>query len=134
MPNPLLPVGDRPLLEVGSSEAARRCVLAGLGLGFLSRHAVAEDLARGTLVRVDLAGTPVRRRFHAARLRRVTPPAAALPRRVARPIRPRRHCRFSDVRMLEQCGLDFPVAYHHDVRQKPVAAPGDGLYEPRILG
>jgi DNA-binding transcriptional LysR family regulator len=68
----------RPLLEVGSTEAARRCVLAGLGLGFLSRHAVADDLARGTLVSVELAGTPVRRRFHAARLRRVTPPAAAV--------------------------------------------------------
>jgi DNA-binding transcriptional LysR family regulator len=58
-----------PPIQVGSSEAARRCVLQGLGLSFLSRRSVAEDVAAGRLAVVALPGTPVRRRFYAARLR-----------------------------------------------------------------
>lgn len=48
-------------LELGSNEAVKRAVASGLGLGCLSRHAVAEKLAQGNLV--ELSGTlpPMRR-------------------------------------------------------------------------
>ncbi|MGE0313851.1 MAG: LysR family transcriptional regulator [Lautropia sp.] len=39
-------------LELGSTEAIKRVVAQGAGLGFLSRHAVAQALAEGTLVEV----------------------------------------------------------------------------------
>lgn len=74
----LLPhLGERPAaLRVGSSEAAKRCVQHGLGLAFLSRHAVASELAAGLFQRIELPGTPVRRTFYSARARAVTPSAA----------------------------------------------------------
>lgn len=58
-----------PTVRVGSSSAARQCLLHGLGLSFISRLAVHEDLALGRLVALPLPGTPVTRRFYAARLR-----------------------------------------------------------------
>ena len=42
----------RPELELGSNEAVKRVVAAGVGIGCLSRHAVAEALAGGWLVEV----------------------------------------------------------------------------------
>lgn len=48
---------------VGSTEAAKRCVAAGLGLSFLSRVAVADELRAGRMEIVPLPGTPVSRRF-----------------------------------------------------------------------
>lgn len=65
-------------LRVGSSEAAKRCVQHGLGLSFLSRQAVASELAAGHFVIVELPGTPARRTFYAVRKRSVTPSAALL--------------------------------------------------------
>jgi DNA-binding transcriptional LysR family regulator len=62
---------------VGSTEAAKRCVLAGMGLSFLSRHAVADELAAGRLELVPLPGTPVRRRFWVVSLRDRSPSSAA---------------------------------------------------------
>jgi len=64
-------------LRVGSTEAAKRCVQHGMGLAFLSRQAVASELAAGLFMVVALAGTPVRRTFYWARHRSVTPSAAA---------------------------------------------------------
>ena len=63
-------------LQVGSSEAARRCVLQGIGMALLSRHAVSADVEAGRLVVVAAPGLPVRRSFHAVRLRTVTSSAA----------------------------------------------------------
>lgn len=63
-------------LRVGSTEAAKRCVQHGMGLAFLSRQAVASELAAGLFTVVELAGTPVRRTFYWARHRAVTPSAA----------------------------------------------------------
>jgi len=60
-------------LRVGSTEAAKRCVQHGMGLSFLSRQAVASELAAGLFTVVELAGTPVRRTFYWARKRSVTP-------------------------------------------------------------
>lgn len=48
-----------PQMTIASNEAIRGCVVAGLGLAVLSRHAVAEDL--GTrLVELDVVGFPLR--------------------------------------------------------------------------
>jgi DNA-binding transcriptional LysR family regulator len=66
----------RPVVEVGSSEALKRCALAGVGLAFVSRLAVADELAAGRLTQVPLAGTPIPRRFWAVTLAAVPQPAA----------------------------------------------------------
>lgn len=69
------PSGAR--IVVGSTEAAKRCAAVGLGLAFVSRHAVRDELAAGRLREVALAGLPVARRFWLATLRRTTLSAAA---------------------------------------------------------
>jgi len=61
----------------GSTEAVKRYALEGLGLAFISRHAVVDELKSGKLEEVALPGTPVKRSFYLARLRSRTPPAAA---------------------------------------------------------
>jgi len=71
-------LGERSAaLRVGSSEAAKRCVQHGLGLAFLSRQAVATELAAGLFQVVELPGTPVRRTFYVVRNRAVSPSPAA---------------------------------------------------------
>ncbi|MCB9764361.1 MAG: LysR family transcriptional regulator [Alphaproteobacteria bacterium] len=64
---------DGPWVEVGSTDAARRCVLAGLGFAMISEWAVRDDLDAGRLRVFPLEGTPVPRSFYLARLRGVTP-------------------------------------------------------------
>src|SRR6266571_5636222 len=55
--------------ELGSSEAIKRAAREGLGVAFLSRYAVAEEVERGDLESFRLAGrTPLRRHFSVARL------------------------------------------------------------------
>jgi molybdate transport repressor ModE-like protein len=55
--------------ELGSSEAIKRAAREGLGLAFLSRYAVAEEVERGDLESFRLAGRPpLRRHFSVARL------------------------------------------------------------------
>lgn len=56
-------------LELGSNEAVKRCVASGLGLGCLSRHAVAESLAAGALVEVRTPFAPMRRSLSIVRHR-----------------------------------------------------------------
>lgn len=68
---------ERPTVEVGSTEAGRRCALAGLGWVFVSRLAVEDDLEAGRLVLIDDPHLPVRRSFHLAQLRGATPSPAA---------------------------------------------------------
>jgi DNA-binding transcriptional LysR family regulator len=71
-------LGERgAALRVGSSESAKRCVQHGLGLAFLSRQAVATELAAGLFHLVELPGTPVRRTFYVVRNRAVSPSPAA---------------------------------------------------------
>lgn len=69
-----------PVVEVGSTEAAKRCALAGLGLAFVSRRAVESELATGLLHVHPLPGLPAARTFLLATARGVTlsPGAAAL--------------------------------------------------------
>src|SRR3989454_4207585 len=55
--------------ELGSSEAIKRAAREGLGLAFLSRYAVAEEVERGDLESFRLAGrAPLLRHFSVARL------------------------------------------------------------------
>ena len=68
--------GPAPIF-IGGSEATKRCVRHGLGLAFVSRRAVEEELADRRVTLVAVPGLPVRRRFYAVRLRRLTLPAAA---------------------------------------------------------
>jgi molybdate transport repressor ModE-like protein len=65
--------------ELGSSEAIKRAAREGLGLAFLSRYAVAEEVERGDLESFRLAGRPpLVRNFSVARLagRRPSPAEA----------------------------------------------------------
>jgi molybdate transport repressor ModE-like protein len=55
--------------ELGASEAIKRAAREGLGFAFLSRYAVAEEVARGELASFRLAGRPpIVRRLSTARL------------------------------------------------------------------
>jgi molybdate transport repressor ModE-like protein len=55
--------------ELGSSEAIKRAAREGLGVAFLSRYAVAEEVERGDLESFRLAGRPsLTRSFSVARL------------------------------------------------------------------
>ena len=74
-------IADRVLSELGatparvweldSSEAIKRAAREGLGIAFLSRYAVAEEIERGELASFRLAGKPkIERRLYIARLAR----------------------------------------------------------------
>jgi DNA-binding transcriptional LysR family regulator len=54
---------------VGSTTAAKQCVLEGAGLALLSRRAVEQELKTGVLAVLQVPGFPLRRRFHLARAR-----------------------------------------------------------------
>jgi len=61
--------------EMGSSDAIRQGIKAGLGLSILSNLALAEDLKNGALARIPLAGVPMTRPFYLVQRknRRLTP-------------------------------------------------------------
>jgi len=48
-------------LEVSSAEAQRECVVAGLGIALLTRHALSRELAVGALVELPVAELPLYR-------------------------------------------------------------------------
>ena len=50
--------------EMGSSEAVKEAVLAGLGVSVLSVHAIERELAQGLLAAVALQDCPIDRRFY----------------------------------------------------------------------
>jgi molybdate transport repressor ModE-like protein len=57
--------------ELDSSEAIKRAAREGLGIAFLSRYAVAEEIERGELASFRLKGQPkIERRLYVARLAR----------------------------------------------------------------
>jgi molybdate transport repressor ModE-like protein len=57
--------------ELDSSEAIKRAAREGLGIAFLSRYAVAEELERGELASFRVRGAPkIERRLYVARLAR----------------------------------------------------------------
>lgn len=55
------------LVEMGSNETIKQAVMAGLGIGFLSLHTVADELRAGALVRLDAPGLPVERHWFLVR-------------------------------------------------------------------
>lgn len=61
--------------EMGSSDAIRQGIKAGLGISILSNLAVEEDLKNGALARIPLAGVPMTRPFYLVQRknRRLTP-------------------------------------------------------------
>lgn len=59
----LPPERRRVVLELGSTEAIKQGVMAGLGLGFVSRFAIREELAGGRLRIVPVEGLCVERRL-----------------------------------------------------------------------
>lgn len=50
--------------EIGSTEAVKRAVKAGLGLSALSTFAVKDELANGTLKALEVKGFPIKRSLH----------------------------------------------------------------------
>ena len=52
-------------LEVSGNEALKRAVLAGAGIGFISRRAVEGELAGGALAVLSIEGLAITRRFYA---------------------------------------------------------------------
>ena len=52
-------------MELDDAEAIKQGVISGLGIAFLSVHALRLELASGELVALDVAGFPLRRRWYA---------------------------------------------------------------------
>ncbi|MGE4404050.1 LysR family transcriptional regulator [Pseudomonas sp.] len=67
------------ILEIGSLDAQREAVIAGLGLALLPRHAVYQELAQGLLRELPVAELPLFRSWCAVNLRgrRLSPVAQA---------------------------------------------------------
>ncbi|HXG61031.1 MAG TPA: LysR family transcriptional regulator [Planctomycetota bacterium] len=59
-----------PLMELGCPETVKRAVAAGLGIGVLSRFAIAGEVRHGELVELRAPGFPIRRKIYAAYPRR----------------------------------------------------------------
>ncbi len=53
-----------PYMELGSSEAIKQGVMAGLGLAVLSLHSLHLEREAGKIVLLDVAGFPVKRRWY----------------------------------------------------------------------
>ncbi len=56
--------GLRVVAEMGSSEAVKEAVLAGVGISVLSVHAVRRELKAGALAALSIEGCPIERSFH----------------------------------------------------------------------
>lgn len=52
------------MYEMGSSEAVKEAILAGLGISIISIFAVKRELSQGMLTTVDIAGCPMERYFY----------------------------------------------------------------------
>jgi DNA-binding transcriptional LysR family regulator len=61
-----------PIMTLGSTEAVKNAVAAGLGIAIVSRHAVERELKVGALVPIALADLEIRRELHLVELRGVT--------------------------------------------------------------
>jgi len=54
-------------MEMGSNEAIKQAVVAGLGIGFISQHILGLELSTGRLAILKVEGTPVMRRWFLVR-------------------------------------------------------------------
>ncbi len=59
----------RPTMELGSSEAIKQAVLAGLGVSVLPRHNIGRELKSGDIVVLDVEHFPLRRQWFAVHLK-----------------------------------------------------------------
>jgi DNA-binding transcriptional LysR family regulator len=64
-------------MEIASNETIKQSVAAGFGLGFLSEHAVQQELALGSLALVPVRGFPVMRQWYVVTVRDRKLPAIA---------------------------------------------------------
>jgi DNA-binding transcriptional LysR family regulator len=66
-------------MEMGSNEAIKQAVVAGLGISFISKHTLGLELSAGRLVVLQVEGTPVIRRWFLVRhkSKRLTPALGA---------------------------------------------------------
>ncbi len=58
-----------PYMQLGSSEAIKQAVMAGLGISVLSRHSLRLELAGEHIVVLDVDGFPLMRRWYAVHLK-----------------------------------------------------------------
>jgi len=58
-----------PFMELGSSEAIKQGVMAGLGISVLSKRNIGLELAHGAIALLDVEGFPLVRRWYAVHLR-----------------------------------------------------------------
>jgi DNA-binding transcriptional LysR family regulator len=58
-----------PYMELGSSEAIKQGVMAGLGIAVLPLHSLTLELKAGVLAVLDVQGLPLRRRWYAVHLK-----------------------------------------------------------------
>ena len=58
-----------PYMELGSSEAIKQAVMAGLGIAVLSSYGLELERAAGKLIVLDVKGFPVKRRWYAVHLK-----------------------------------------------------------------
>jgi len=67
-------------MEIGSNETIKQAVMAGLGIAFISAQTVAEEIGRGQMAVLDVAGLPITRQWFVVRLRdkKVMPAAEAV--------------------------------------------------------
>ena len=67
----------RITMEMGSNEAIKQAVMAGMGVSFLSLHTIGLEVHSGLLQVLDIAGTPVMRTWNVVHLgEKVLSPAA----------------------------------------------------------
>jgi DNA-binding transcriptional LysR family regulator len=68
-----------PTMVMNSNEAIKQAVIAGMGVSFLSSHTVGLEIATGSIVPLDVVGTPVIRRWYLAHRKdkRLSPAALA---------------------------------------------------------
>lgn len=69
----------RVAAHLGSNEAVKRAVMAGVGVSFVSAVSVQRELAQGALVQIPVLGVNIRRQFYLARrkARELSPAAVA---------------------------------------------------------
>ncbi|GAB6041129.1 LysR family transcriptional regulator [Endothiovibrio diazotrophicus] len=56
-------------MELGSNEAIKQCVMAGLGISVLSLNNLQPEIAAGRIAVLDVAGFPLKRQWHLVHLR-----------------------------------------------------------------
>lgn len=73
------PANLRVAAQLGSNEAIKRAVMAGVGVSFVSEISVQREVAQGALVQVPVAGIDIKREFFLARRkgRELSPAALA---------------------------------------------------------